>query len=238
MAPAPLEGLAFAGSLFCDTGSRSLYVEGADLPQDVVLRKQELEKEYDRVVDEIHNVPGYEDFLRMMPFSRLQSAAQEGPVIVLMTICGGNVAALPDDGVSYAVIILDSQDPVVITLGGGRNLEEDIENISSSLSKIRKMLKSNDSKAEQESNDTMLKVLNQIGSLFVKDVVEALQSRGIKKHSRIWWCPTSKISAFPIHAAMWPYQAEDGKTKTRCLADIYTSSYTPSLDSTYPRSFN
>jgi len=37
------------------------------------------------------------------------------------------------------------------------------------------------------------------------------------------------FSNFPIHAAMWKDQTEDGKTRYRCIADFYISSYTPSL---------
>ncbi|OCB85902.1 TPR-like protein [Sanghuangporus baumii] len=50
----------------------------------------------------------------------------------------------------------------------------------------------------------------------------------ISSGSRIWWCPTSILSALPFHAA-GPYKGADGSMKY--LLDDYISSYTPTLTS-------
>ena len=59
-------------------------------------------------------------------------------------------------------------------------------------------------------------------------VVEKLRDLGIADGSRIWWCPTSILSAFPFHAA-GPYRSSNGDM--RYLLDDYISSYTPTLAS-------
>jgi len=177
--------------------------------------------EFDLVVDEIRGIPGYEDFLQMVPFSKLQSAAREGPVIIITMITKG-VIRTGSYGLGHAIIVLDAQEPVLVALGEGRDdFVGRLESIVSVLREIREN--------PGDSNDKLETVLKEIGELIVKDIVKKLRSLRVKKHSRIWWCPTSVFSAFPIHAAMWREETEDGKTRFRCLADFYVSSYTPSL---------
>ncbi|KAL5520622.1 GSE1_2 [Sanghuangporus sanghuang] len=62
----------------------------------------------------------------------------------------------------------------------------------------------------------------------VSKIVQKLKELGINEGSRIWWCPTSVLSAFPFHAA-GPYKGADGSM--RYLLDDYISSYTPTLTS-------
>ncbi|EJD04532.1 uncharacterized protein FOMMEDRAFT_155680 [Fomitiporia mediterranea MF3/22] len=59
-------------------------------------------------------------------------------------------------------------------------------------------------------------------------VVHKLNEIGISKGSRIWWCPTSVLSTFALHAAV-PYDDQYGNRKY--LLDNYISSYTPTLKS-------
>jgi CHAT domain-containing protein len=57
----------------------------------------------------------------------------------------------------------------------------------------------------------------------VSPIVDCLAQIGVPEKSRVWWCPTSKLSSLPIHAA-GPYQPGQ-----KNLPDIYTSSYTTTL---------
>ncbi len=215
---APPDSLTPIPSLPC-TSNRFMNVDGIDLPCDI-----QLTDEFGAVVGEIRKVPGYEDFLQILPFEKLQPAAREGPVIILMMITSGD-EKLPNHGVGHAIIVLDSQDPVVVPLAGGQNIEDKIVGINTLLSEVHGT--SNGSNSSEEVTN----VLKGIGNLFVKDIVSALQSLGVRKHSRIWWCPTSTFSALPIHAAMWQDQTDEGQARIQCIADFYISSYTPSLAS-------
>ena len=62
----------------------------------------------------------------------------------------------------------------------------------------------------------------------VSKVVRTLKELGVAEGSRIWWCPTSVLTAFPFHAA-GPHEGPDGNA--RYLLDDYISSYTPTLTS-------
>ncbi len=178
-------------------GIWSMNTEGFDQPSNVALRKQELEEQFDLVVDEIRRAPGYKNFLQMVAFDKLQSASQEGPIIILVMITSDTrLPEMEHDKIGHAIIICDSQThPVVITLGEGGEFEDGLMGIKSSVSEIRKN--------PNDSNDKLWAVLKEIGRLFVKNIVVKLRSLGVKQGSRIWWCPTSFFSAFPIHAAMW-----------------------------------
>lgn len=195
-------------------------VDSIDHHSDIVARKEELDGEFDLIVKKIRETPGHEYFLQMVPFDKLQSAACEGPVIIL-TMCTEEVFRSPIFGLGCAIIVLDSQDPIVVTLGEGENFVGAVASINTSLWEIRRR--------PGYSNDKLLAVLKVIGELIVKDVVAALLSLGIMEQSRIWWCLTSMFASFPIHAALWENHTGDGKTKFMCLSDIYVSSYTPSL---------
>ncbi len=120
--------------------------------------------------------------------------------------------------------VRDSQDPVTRQLVEGDAFETALGDISSTLSDIRRTL-------ERECNKVLSKMLEEIGEVLVKKIVGRLKEMGVKRHSRIWWCPISGLSAFPLHAAMWkePITGSSSKSRFRCLSDFYVSSYTPSL---------
>lgn len=60
----------------------------------------------------------------------------------------------------------------------------------------------------------------------VSVVVKKLNELGVKKQSRIWWCPTSVLNSLPLHAA-GPYRDENNELVH--LLDEYASSFTPTL---------
>ncbi|KIJ62894.1 hypothetical protein HYDPIDRAFT_30035, partial [Hydnomerulius pinastri MD-312] len=70
----------------------------------------------------------------------------------------------------------------------------------------------------------------------VYDTFEEVMGELWKKHSRIWWCPTSFFTALPLHSA-GEYKRANGN---QVLSTLYVSSYTPSLHAlikarTYPK---
>ncbi|KAL5480911.1 GSE1_6 [Sanghuangporus weigelae] len=70
------------------------------------------------------------------------------------------------------------------------------------------------------------RVMKVLWDRVVSKFVQKLKEIRIAEGSRIWWCPTSVLTAFPFHAA-GPYKGSDGKMKY--LLDDYISSYTPTL---------
>jgi CHAT domain-containing protein len=68
-------------------------------------------------------------------------------------------------------------------------------------------------------------VLRELWNVVVSPVVDKLTELEVAKKTRIWWCPTSELSALPLHAA-GPYRRGQAN-----LPDIYISSYTSALSS-------
>ena len=63
-----------------------------------------LSVKWEKVVGKIRQVDGFNDFLRAVPFATLQTAAAEGPIIII------NVSRYRSD----AIILQDVGDPVVV----------------------------------------------------------------------------------------------------------------------------
>ncbi|KLO09450.1 hypothetical protein SCHPADRAFT_1000239 [Schizopora paradoxa] len=199
-------------------------VERVDFPSEIHSQRKALETNLSSMVEEIRKIPGYEDFLRMASFEKLQTAACGGPVIIV-TMASRELMVQTYQPVplfGHAIIVLGSGDPVLVTLDM-EGFEDRVNKVNESLDRIRRK------PGSESSNSELMEVLEEIGELIVKDVVAALMSLGIEDQSRIWWCLTTVFSSFPIHAAMWRYKAKDGKSRLMCLNDLYVSSYTPSL---------
>jgi CHAT domain-containing protein len=163
---------------------------------------QRLTVEWNKVVEEIRNVDGFQDFLRAVRFSSLRRAAAEGPVILL------NVSKYRSDAV---ILVSETEQPALIPLPDF--------SLTDLAGLTRRFLDARASHSERKLRD----VLVDSWEMIVQPVVDHLKSLGVESKSRIWWCPTSQLCALPIHAA-GPYSA-----RQKSLPDLYVSSYTPTL---------
>ncbi|GJE92053.1 CHAT domain-containing protein [Phanerochaete sordida] len=84
------------------------------------------------------------------------------------------------------------------------------------------------SNAPTRHDQVLRRTLKDLGDLLVSPVLEKLHELGIEEGSRIWWCPTSVVSALPLHAA-GPLAVQGSKKSKVYLPDLYVSSYTPTL---------
>ncbi|KAH8115661.1 CHAT domain-containing protein [Phellopilus nigrolimitatus] len=173
-------------------------------------RKRHLASQRDDIVANIRATSGFEDFLQPRRFSALQEAAVEGPVIIV------SHSRYRSD----AFIVLYDRPPVSIELDSKFDHDGPL---------LVKDLKTALEKVQREPNGCDADIRDVLGSLWdqvVSRVVEKLDELGIKKHTRIWWCPTSFLSSLPFHAA-GPIRVVEGSRKY--LSDDYISSYTPTL---------
>ncbi|EJD02275.1 TPR-like protein [Fomitiporia mediterranea MF3/22] len=173
--------------------------------------KKRLSNEQEQVIDEIRRVPGFESFLKGSPFKELQQVASEGPVIVV-NHCKYR---------SNALIILCRDDPSVICVPLDDDFYEDSIRLCQELVETRQRFNADSCDYDEKLREAMKMIWDRV----VSKVIVELNRVGVAKGSRIWWCPTSVLSALPFHAA-GPFEA-DGVTKY--LLDDYTSSYTPTL---------
>ncbi|KZP05691.1 hypothetical protein FIBSPDRAFT_805577 [Athelia psychrophila] len=163
-------------------------------------RQRELNLESEDIIQQIRRLPGFDHFLKAVPFSELRNAAAEGPVIIV------NVAELRSD----AIILHQRDPPIVLPMEpqNGESVYLTFLDLSKQLFEGR----------GQDGFSELLKktILKKLDDLLVMPVLEELESLGLPKKSRVWWCPTSALCALPIHAA--------GKLPIK-----YVSSYTPTL---------
>jgi tetratricopeptide (TPR) repeat protein/CHAT domain-containing protein len=163
-----------------------------------------LSEKWTQLLQKIRNIEGFSGFLQAVPFSALQTAAAEGPIIMV------NISEFQSD----AIILSHSASPVVVALPDLplATLKQLVETLSGVTDSNR------------PSKDVVA-ILRFLWDAVVQPVVNQLVCLQVPKKSRIWWCPTSYLCALPLHAA-GPY-----KKGLKNLPDIYISSYTPTLTS-------
>ena len=166
-----------------------------------------VQEEWQRVVDKIRCLDGFSQFRLVPRFDDLQHAAAGGPVIIV------NASQYTCD----ALIVLPTGSPVHISLPCSL---QDADQLRSQLSELTR-----DSHAYGSHRESWVKeMLRDLWSFVVEPIASILQNDvQLPPGSRIWWCPASKFTLLPLHAA-GPYQ----KTKKN-LMDLYVSSYAPSL---------
>ena len=73
--------------------------EAQALEQDMLERRRQAAQAWDAAVGEVRRIGGFETFLRPVPFTDLQSAAADGPVVVVTVSIHGSHALIvtPDD---------------------------------------------------------------------------------------------------------------------------------------------
>ena len=162
-----------------------------------------LNLEMQRVVTDIHSLPGLSRVLLPSLFPDLQRAANGGPVII---VSASNYSC-------DTLIIFPDRDPVHIPL---RVTQEDVLDLSTELHTLTVRAKRFDVTRELAS------FLRKIWDQIVSPIVDCLQTTH-PSQSRIWWCPTAGFSVSPLHAA-GPYRKGQ-----RNLPHLYISSYTPTL---------
>ena len=164
-------------------------------------------EEWQSVVDKIRCQDGFSRFLLPPHFEDLQQAAEDGPVIIVNASESG----------CDAVIVLRTGLPIHIILPCSLT---DVAQLCSQLSELTR-----DAHAYVNHRESYVKqLLRELWSSVVEPIVTVLQDDiQLPPGSRIWWCPTSKFTLLPLHAA-GPHQKAQ-----KNFMDIYVSSYAPSL---------
>ncbi|KAL5525273.1 hypothetical protein ACEPAF_9143 [Sanghuangporus sanghuang] len=188
--------------------------QGQNLVDEMLVQMRQLHEEQEAIITDIRRMPGFENFLRAAPFEVIQQAASEGPVIIL------NHSKYRCD----ALILLPRGNNPCVCIPLDEDFHTDTVELHGVLSQVRREFRV----ASCEYDEILRRVMKTLWDRVVSKVVQGLKEIGIMEGSRIWWCPTSVLSAFPFHAA-GPY--EDAAGNTKYLLDDYISSYTPTLTS-------
>jgi CHAT domain-containing protein/tetratricopeptide (TPR) repeat protein len=207
----PLDKVRASG----DTGKKlaDKFTQLASLLRSVLDAPPNAESQHDRafrlniqlqdIVPEIRNLPGLSRFLLPPLFSDLRTAASGGPVVIV------NASQYSCD----ALIVLPDRDPVHVPLP---ITKPRVSQLALELRSLTLRTRFRDMTKE------FLMFLRELWDEVVYPIATSLQEFSPRR-SRIWWCPTAEFSLLPLHAA------GSFRKGQPTLADLYISSYTPTL---------
>jgi tetratricopeptide (TPR) repeat protein len=176
--------------------------------EEAARRYRQLSKELEDIVARIRRQAGFQSFLERASFESLQRAAVGGPVILV------NVSRQRCD----ALIVLHDAPPRLIPLP-----DTSLEELTTLSTRFYRMLRATSGVGEEKMREReVVVVLRTLWDTLVHPIVDELGPL-IPRGARIWWCPTSKLTTLPLHAA-GPY-----RKGALNLPNIYVSSYTPTL---------
>ncbi|KDR86180.1 hypothetical protein GALMADRAFT_53910 [Galerina marginata CBS 339.88] len=198
-----------------------------------------LQDEWEKTLDDVNEIKGFEDFLRSPPsLSPLQYAASENPIIYL-------VHSFYNEAESHCLIITSTDvhhiDTVNLTpsllkklvelvqiavseLPISRSYAREARNyIVELLGKERGMRLKHDNLGT--SDDVLKFVLRILWVQLVKPVIEFLDIKKSADLPVLTWCPTGLFTFLPIHAA----GCYDDDLALECAFDYFVSSYAPNL---------
>ncbi|KAF9459229.1 CHAT domain-containing protein [Collybia nuda] len=167
------------------------------------------------VLAEIHQEPGFEDFLLPLKYPYLSSAAIHGPVIMLN--------ANPHQ-TNVMIILSPSLPPVHLCLSGV--LESTVRSYAEKLKKAlnsfsihsREIRHGRPHKIDNISSDESLRsVTSWLWKVIVEPIFAVLNQNGLHG-ARLWWCPSGPYTYLPLHAAA-------------PIESAFIQSYIPSLQS-------
>ncbi|KAG1770935.1 CHAT domain-containing protein [Suillus occidentalis] len=169
---------------------------------------RQVSSRWDAVVSKIRQKQGFAYFLTPMPYTELRAAAIAGPVVII------NASIKRCD----AIIITKEGPPRLIPLP-----DASLVGIVIMSDDFRGVLRNTGGVGEEKMREKQLiPVFRRLWDAVLAPVVEVLLTI-VPKGSRVWWCPTSKLTSLPIHAA-GPYRKGASN-----MPNIYVSSYTPTL---------
>lgn len=188
-------------------------------------QRKESAAEFDRVIERIRAVPGFEDFQRPPTWTRLSEAAKDGPVAVV------NVSTIRCD----VLLLHRRNDRAVVEIVPlpeitRAEVRSRAESFHASLAKLTAPGSSGGERYRYDKE--MKRTLRWLGRNVVGPVLDRLghsRSRDpVAKLPRIWWCPTDALSLMPLHAAVL-HSGEQGVSETVYTQDLVVSSYVPTV---------
>ncbi|KZO96573.1 hypothetical protein CALVIDRAFT_514364 [Calocera viscosa TUFC12733] len=178
-------------------------------------RRRKLAARWDELVLDIRQLPGYESFLRPVPFHRLRQAAKNGPIVII------NVSKYRTD----ALILWPNQPMDCIHLP-----ELTYDAVNSLAYAWRTALScTKDNHGSEYLDRVLLDICGRLWEGGLSRIALALQNHlpptthGNSGLPRVWWLPTGLLNLLPIHCA-GKYNV-DGSG----ICDLFVSSYTSTL---------
>ncbi|KAK7031350.1 CHAT domain-containing protein [Favolaschia claudopus] len=194
-----LEILAFSRSIARNTLEPELHFDG------MITSKRVVQEERETLLNEIRQLEGFEHFMRPVPYKALRCAAEGGPVVLI------NCSELRCD----ALILRDHEEPSPFLVQLPEATLSGLKELNQEFTKAR----------GRDSSKQLVSVLRTLWKTVVQPIVMKLQALKVPHKTRIWWCPTSFLCNFPLHAAGMYTKLEPDAN----LPNLFISSYTPTL---------
>ncbi|KAK6974138.1 CHAT domain-containing protein [Favolaschia claudopus] len=175
-----------------------------------------------KLVDQIRQQTGFEQFLLPKSISHLSCAAESGPVVIL------NISKYGCDGL---VLLPDLEGEVIhvplkdFTLAKAQFLADLLASTVGRSGRSERLKGCHE--ANLPSTELIALILSELWTNLVKPILNAMAiNNPTQNPERIWWCPTGPLAFLPIHAAGSYGKGQPFGSK---LSDYVISSYTPSL---------
>ena len=170
--------------------------------------RHRLAREWNEVLDEVHGLPGFQDFLRPPRFAQLVRAAEQGPVVVInMNSRRCDALLLTDTGVRVCPL----------TELSTKDAEEQVEVLLEETTTL--------GRAHSVADRVVADTLDWLWRVVAEPVLHELGISGPpapeEAWPRIWWCPTGPLVFLPLHAA--------ASVTGDAVLDRAVSSYTPNI---------
>ena len=218
-----LRGVLDSGAESADTGAAEGWTTSPMAIMSDVDYRMRAAQEWDDLVARVRKLPGFHSFLRRPDIEELQSAASEGPVVVI-NISRWRCDALVIEETHIRVVPLPhlSLHDVVERAGNYlRALEEFEEN-----SENEPLSPTVISALEEALTGTLAWLWDAIAEPVVAALGHTQPPSPGKPWPRVWWCPTGPLIMLPLHAAG---RHDPASTAGRSVLDRVISSYAPTL---------
>ncbi|KAB5591218.1 Aromatic di-alanine and TPR containing protein [Ceratobasidium theobromae] len=190
-------------------------------------RHRRLAEQYERLIKEVRQIPGFEAFLRPRKASELVCVARSGPVVVInvhTSRCDALVL-LPEVNHVVHISLPNMSQAKIIEARSQMEQSLEFQNV-----RERGGARRPDRPRRREYKDQFEDVLTTLWFDVVKPVLDHFDFKGssVENLPHITWCTTGPLSFLPLHAAGC-YSQPDA-----ALYRFAISSYTPTLTALLP----
>ncbi|KIK45370.1 hypothetical protein CY34DRAFT_801730 [Suillus luteus UH-Slu-Lm8-n1] len=173
-----------------------------------------LTRQWESAVAEIRNIKDFSRFLLPPAYEDLQAAARHGPVIILVA----------SQYSCDAIIVPTSGEPHHVPLPSIA-----LADLTILKDRFTRAIRHASRMNPKEMRTDLIVLLRIVWDEIMLPIVNVLENvLKVRRHSRIWLCPTAAFTSIPLHAAH-PFLTKPDRSKEPCLEDLYVCSYTPTL---------
>ncbi|CAE6504105.1 unnamed protein product [Rhizoctonia solani] len=197
-------------------------------PEEMADRHRQLAKEYADLLSQVHQLPGFENFLKPKQAAELVSAAQTGPVVIVTMFIPSNPLETLESSCDALILQPGMTEVAHVPLPGftSHASVKICSRFDSTIIRSSPIERGIRLRPRADQEPDFASILATIWKDIVKPIVDFLgykPNQCLDELPHLTWCPIGALSSLPLHAA-----GVYGASKA-CVSDYALSSYTPSL---------